>query len=357
MKIERQVFGETAEDIRVDLHTLTNGRGMKARITNYGGILVSLEVPDRHGRMDDIVLGYDDLESYERDTSYLGSTIGRYANRIAKGRFTLGDVSYQLAQNNGGNHLHGGERGFHKVVWAADEIETDDGVGLRLNYVSRDGEEGYPGNLTVAVTHTLTDENELKIEYAATTDEATIINLTNHSYFNLAGQGAGTVLDHEVKINAARFTPIDSTFIPTGELREVSNTPFDFTRPTAIGARIEDEFEQLIFGGGYDHNFVLDKQEGAFVLAVEVYEPMTGRVMQISTTEPGLQFYTGNFLEHLKGKGGRTYRKRDGLCLETQHFPDSPNKPDFPSVVLRPGARYTHTTVYKFSVKGLTETP
>src|SRR5213593_4535867 len=346
-KVTKESFGKTSDGQNVDIYTLTNRRGAEVKITNYGGIITSLKVPDRNGKRDDIVLGFDNLDAYLKGHPYFGAIIGRYGNRIAKGRFTLNGHQYTLAVNNGENHLHGGIKGFDKVVWGAREVKR--GPALALNYVSKDGEEGYPGNLSVSVVYTLTDNNELKIEYSATADKATILNLTNHTYFNLAGEGS--ILNHEVMINADRFTPVDQGLIPTGELRSVKGTPMDFTQPAAIGARIEQQDEQLLLGKGYDHNFVLNGG-GAPALAARVYEPVSGRVLEVYTTEPGVQFYTGNFLDgSIKGKGGQVYQRRYGFCLETQHFPDSPNKPDFPSTVLKPGEKYTTTTIYKFSVK------
>lgn len=348
---QKQLFGKTADGKAVDLYTLTNSNGVEARIMTYGGIVVSLRVPDRNGKLEDVVLGYGNLEGYLKNNSpYFGGIIGRYGNRVAKGRFSLNGREYRLAQNNGENHLHGGIKGFDKVVWKAKEVKSKDGAAVALSYVSKDGEEGYPGNLSVTVVYTLTNNNQLKIDYSATTDKETIVNLTNHSYFNLAGRGS--ILNHEVMINADRFTPVDQGLIPTGELRSVKGTPMDFTRPTAIGARIEQQDQQLIFGKGYDHNWVLNGGGGKLALAASVYEPTTGRVMEVYTTEPGVQFYTGNFLDgSIRGKGGQVYEKRFGLCLETQHFPDSPNKSNFPSTVLRPGGKYTTTTIYKFTVK------
>lgn len=348
-RIEKQAFGKV-DGTPVDLYTLTNDRGMQAQITNYGGIVVSLRTPDRQGKFGDVVLGYDNLDGYVKQNPFFGALVGRYANRIAKGKFTLDGKQYTLAVNNGENHLHGGLKGFDKRVWAAREVRGKDGVGLMLTLVSKDGEEGYPGNLSVTVTYTLTNNNELKIDYAATTDKNTILNLTNHSYFNLAG--AGDVLSHEIMLNADQFTPVDKTLIPTGELKRVADTPMDFTKSTAIGARINQEHEQIQFGGGYDHNWVLNKTAGPLGLAARVFEPTTGRVMEVFTTQPGVQFYTGNFLDgSITGKGGQVYNKRYGFCLETQHFPDSPNKPDFPSVILKPKEKYTQTTIYKFSAK------
>lgn len=348
----KQPFGRLADGTAVDLYTLTNRHGVEARITNFGAGLVSLRVPDARGQLGDVVLGYDGAAGYEADTSYLGSIAGRYANRIAGGRFRLDGVEYRLARNNGPNHLHGGVRGFNKVLWRMRELRQRRGeAAVELSYLSRDGEEGYPGNLSATVTYVLTDRDELRIEYAATTDKATVVNLTNHAYFNLAGEGAGSILSHVLRINADRFTPIDETSIPTGELRPVAGTPFDFRRPTAVGLRIDQADEQLRFGKGYDHNYVLNKRGSELSLAAEVSEPAGGRVLQVWTTEPGVQLYTGNFLAGARGKGGKVYHVREGFCLEAQHFPDSPNRPAFPSAVLRPGRRYTQTTVYKFAVK------
>jgi aldose 1-epimerase len=347
-RIEKKPFGKLADGTPIDVYTLTNRNGLQAQITNYGGIVVSFKVPDRRGQMADVVLGYDDVGSYVDDTAYLGCILGRYANRIAKGRFTLGGVEYTLAQNNNGNHLHGGLRGFNKVVWQARQLNNN---ALQLTYTSRDGEEGYPGNMTATVTYILTPADELRIEYAATTDKETIVNLSQHTYFNLAGAGVGDILGHKIRINADRFTPIDETSIPTGELRAVRGTPLDFTRETAIGARINAQDEQLRRGSGYDHNYVVNKTRARMSLAAEVFEPVSGRAMQVWTTQPGVQLYTGNFLDNVHGKAGKVYQRREGFCLETQHFPDSPNKPAFPSTVLSPNGRYTQTTVYKMMAK------
>jgi aldose 1-epimerase len=348
MDIQKQPFGQTADSAEVEIYTLTNNKGMKVRIMTYGGTLVSLEVPDRDGRSADIVLGHDSLDGYlDRATNpYFGSIVGRYANRIAKGKFTLDGVEYTLAKNNGENHLHGGIKGFDGAVWKAEPVKEPGAVSLKLTYLSQDGEEGYPGNLSCAVIYTLTDENELKISYEATTDKATPVNLTNHSYFNLAGQGEGDIFGHELMLNAASYTPVDEGLIPTGEIRPVEGTPFDFTTPHLVGERIDQ------VPGGYDHNFVIRGGGGQLELAAKVYEPKSGRVMEISTTEPGVQFYTGNFLDgSITGKGGKIYQRNFGFCLETQHFPDSPNKPDFPSTILRPGEVYKSQTVYKFYTK------
>jgi len=349
--VKRAGFGRTADGRDVDIYTLTNRRGAEARVITYGGAIVSLRVPDRRGHLDDVVLGFDDIAAYQHQTFYIGALIGRYGNRIARGRFTLDGVEYHLATNNGENHLHGGIRGFDKVVWKARPLAARGGAALELTYLSKDGEEGYPGSLSVRVVYTLTDANELRIDYTATTDKATVVNLTQHNYYNLAGAGSGDILNHRLTINASRFTPTDAGAIPTGELRSVKGTPFDFTRQTAIGARINGDDEQLKFGNGYDHNFVLDGRMGVLRKAAEVYEPTTGRVMEVWTTEPGMQFYTANYLDGTPGKGGKPYPRRSAFCLETQHYPDSPNKPSFPSTVLRRGRRYSTTTVYKFSAR------
>jgi len=349
--IKAESFGE-ADGQRVELYTLTNSRGVEAKITNYGATVVSLKVPDRAGRFADVLLGYDTLEDYRQSTFYVGPVIGRYANRIAGGRFTLNGKEYKLAVNNGENHLHGGLKGFDKVVWKARPLRARGGAALELTYLSPDGEEGYPGNLSVRVVYTLTERDELKIEYTATTDQDTVVNLTNHAYFNLAGQGNGDILKHKLQINADRFIPADEKSIPTGELRSVSGTPFDFRRATAIGARIEQDDEQLKFGRGYDHTFVINGRAGTLRRAATASEPVTGRVLEVWTTEPGMQLYTGNYLEStMASKGGKTYGQRHGFCLETQHFPDSPNKPHFPSTVLRKGGRFNSTTIYRFSAR------
>jgi len=351
-KMQKQAFGKTEDGQQIDIYTLTNRNGVEARITNYGAALVSLKVPDRDGKVDDVVLGYDTLEGYVSDKAYFGATVGRYANRIAGGSFVLNGSTYSLAINNRPNHLHGGEKGFNKRVWTAEGASSGAGQALALTYVSKHGEEGYPGNLTVRVVYTLTDKNELKIDYTATTDKDTVLNLTNHSYFNLAGQGNGDILDEELFLAADRFTPVDENLIPTGELRKVSGTPFDFTTPTAVGARINQDDQQLKIGKGYDHNFVLNGKAGELKLAARLYAPKTGRVLEVWTTQPGVQFYTGNFLDGTaQGKGGKPYGFRSGLCLETQHFPDSPNHPEFPSTVLKPGQHFRSTTIYKFSTK------
>jgi len=349
-KISKESFGKTADGESVDLFTLTNRNGMEARITNYGGIVTTLTAPDRNNKYADVVLGFNDLDSYLKGHPYFGALVGRYGNRIAKGRFTLNGVEYKLAVNNGENHLHGGIKGFDKVVWTARSMRTKLGPALSLTYVSKDMEEGYPGNLTVKVVYTLTNNNELRIDYSASTDKDTVTNLTHHSYFNLAGEGNGDILNHQLLLKASRFTPTDAGSIPTGELRNVQGTPFDFLKSTSIGARINQDEEQLKFGGGYDHNWVVNGRAGTLRQAASVYESTSGRVMDVWTTEPGIQFYTGNFLDGtLTGKSGKAYARRNGFCLETQHYPDSPNKPKFPTTTLRKGATYRSTTIYRFS--------
>jgi len=343
--ITSRPFGKTPDGQTVDLYTLKNAKGAEADISTYGGVVVSLKTPDRSGVPGDIVLGFDDFNGYLKPPPYFGAIIGRYGNRIAHAKFTLDGVDYTLAKNDGDNSLHGGKRGFDKVVWKAAT-----GPGLTLTYLSKDGEEGYPGNLSTTVTYTLTDNNELQIDYKATTDKDTVVNLTNHSYFNLAGQGEGDILAHQVTIYADRFTPVDKGLIPTGELRSVEGTPFDFRQPHAIGERINSGDQQLVIAKGYDHNWVLNRTGDGLFLAARVTEPKTGRVMEVLTTEPGLQFYTGNFLDGtIRGKGGKVYGPRAAFCMETQHFPDSPNHASFPPVVLKPGSEYHSTTVYRFS--------
>jgi aldose 1-epimerase len=345
MSIEKQAFGKTADGKDVDLYTLTNANGLKTQITNYGGIVTTLHVPDRDGKLDDIVLGYETLDEYIANSPYFGALIGRCGNRIGKGKFSLEGVEYTLATNDGANHLHGGTKGFDKVVWDAEPLETPDGPAIKLTYLSADGEEGYPGNLKSTAIYTLTNDNELKVEYEAETDKTTVLNLTHHGYFNLAGHGSGDILSHELMLTADNYTPVDEGLIPTGEIRAVKGTPMDFTTPTAVGARIEK------VKGGYDHNYVLNNSDGSLALAASVYEPKTGRLMEISTTEPAIQFYSGNFLDGSNKGKGAVYNKHNGFCLETQHYPDSPNKPEFPSIVLKPGEKYTHLTVHKFSAK------
>ena len=350
-KLTHVPWGKTAGGEEVDLYTLTNTNGMEARIINYGGILVSLKVPDRASKFADIVNGFDDLAGYlqQPPPPYFGAIIGRYGNRIGNGIFSLDGTMYTLPKNNGPNTLHGGDRGFDKVVWQAKALGSE---SVQLTYLSKDRDQGFPGNLSATVVYTLTAKNELKIDYSAATDKDTVVNLTNHSYFNLAGQGSGDILGHIVTIDADRYTPVDSTLIPTGELRRVAGTPFDFRTPRMIGAHVNDADEQLTFGKGYDHNFVLNHPGAALHLAARVEEPKSGRVMEIVTTEPGLQFYTGNQLDGtIHGKGGAVYGPHSAFCIETQHFPDSPNKPAFPTTELKPGARYHTMTIFEFSAK------
>jgi len=349
--VTKAAFGTTPDGESVDVYTMTNPQGMEVRAITYGGIITVLRVPDRDGRIDDVALGFDNLEGYLKNPPFFGAIIGRYGNRIARGRFTLDGKTYTLATNNGPNHLHGGVKGFDKVVWQAESFKKDDGVGVTFTHRSPDGDQGYPGNLSLRVTYTVTARNELEVEYEATTDQATPLNLTQHTYFNLAGEGSRDVLDHMLTIHASRYTPVDATLIPSGGVATVEGTPFDFRMPTAIGSRIAANDAQIRFGNGYDHNFVIDRTADGLVPAAHVMEPMTGRVLDVSTTEPGMQFYTGNFLDGtLMGKRGHTYKQRTGFCLETQHFPDSPNKPSFPSTILRPGETYRSKTVFAFSV-------
>lgn len=348
--ITKVPYGTTTDGKVADIYTLTNANGVQARISNYGGIITSLQVPDRNGQLGDVVLGYDKLEDYLKATPYFGALIGRYGNRIAKGKFTLNGQSYTLATNNYPNALHGGLKGFDKVLWTAKSGGTAQEPSLELTYVSQDGEEGYPGKLSAKAVYTLTKDNAIRLDYTATTDKDTVINLTQHSYFNLAG--TGDILGHEVMIKASKFTPVDKTLIPTGELRPVKGTPFDFTQSHKIGERIAQDDEQLKFGGGYDHNWVLDKPVGALEVIARVSEPTSGRILEVLSTEPGLQFYSGNFLDGTNiGKGGKAYQFRTGFCMEPQHFPDSPNQPQFPSVVLKKGQTYKNTIIFKFSAK------
>ncbi len=350
--LKKQLYGKMPDGTPVDLYLLTNANGMEAHLAAYGGALVSLTAPDRHGKFADVVLGMDTLDGCRSQTAFLGALIGRYGNRIGGAKFTLEGKTYRLPANDGPNTLHGGPAGFDKRVWQAREVASAEGPAVEFTYFSQDGEEGFPGTLTAKVVYTLTNKNELKIDYTATTDKPTVVNLTNHSYFNLKGAGEGNILDHDVTIYASRFTPVDATLIPTGELRAVKGTPFDFTKSTAIGARIDSADQQLKIAGGYDHNWVLDKTGAGLSKAAEVYEPRTGRVLQVWTTEPAMQFYTGNFLDGtIHGKGGKVYPRRGAFCMETQHYPDSPNHPAFPSTELKPGATYHTTTVYGFSAR------
>ena len=353
--IRKQSFGKTVGGEPIDLYSLTNKKGMEVSITNYGATVVSIQAPDRAGKTADVVLGFDTLEGYESGKAYFGATVGRYGNRIGGGKFSLDGKTYTLPQNNGNNTLHGGITGFNKKVWKAKEMASKDGESLELSYLSPDGEEGFPGNLSVKVVFTLPAErNELIIDYRATTDKDTVLNLTNHSYFNLAGEGNGDILEQVLKLNAKKFTPVDQGLIPTGELRDVAGTPMDFTTATAIGKRINEKYEQLVVGKGYDHNWVIARAEGAkgLTLAAEAYDPKSGRQLDVLTTEPGVQFYSGNFLDgSAKGKGGKAYGQRAAFCLETQHFPDSPNHANFPSTVLKPDSVFHSKTVFRFSVK------
>lgn len=352
--IKKESFGKTTGGEQIDLYRLTNKKGMEVSITNFGATVVTLKVPDRAGKAADIVLGYDTLEGYENGSSYFGATVGRYGNRIGGGKFSIDGKTYSLPKNNGENTLHGGIVGFNKRVWKAREIAAPGGESLEMSYLSADGEEGFPGNLSVKIVFTLPAErNELKIDYTATTDKDTVLNLTNHSYFNLGGEGNGDILDHVVTLHAKQFTPVDKTLIPTGELKNVAGTPLDFNSSTAIGKRINQSDEQLVFGKGYDHNWVLVRAGGGngLSIAAEAYDPKSGRKLEVLTTEPGVQFYSGNFLDGAKGKGGKPYPQRAAFCLETQHFPDSPNHPNFPSTLLKPNAVFRSQTVFRFSAK------
>jgi len=351
-KVTSEAWGKTKTGEAVDLYTLKNAKGAETTITTFGARVVMLKMPDKTGKFDDIVLGFDNLDGYLQTPPppYFGATIGRYGNRIAGGEFKLDGKTYTLAKNNGANHLHGGNIGFDKVLWTAKPGTGTSAASVAMTYLSKDGEEGYPGNLTATVTYTLTDNDELQIVYTATTDKNTVVNLTNHSYFNLGGQGEGDILGHVVMIKADRFTPVDKGLIPTGELEKVDGTPFDFRRPTPIGDRIDAKDPQISLGMGYDHNFVLNRTGSSLELAASVTEPKTGRVMEVFTTEPGMQFYTSNFLDGtLQGVGGKAYPRRSAFCMETQHFPDSPNEPSFPSTTLKAGGQYHSETVYRFS--------
>lgn len=350
--VSRSEFGATSNGTIVDVFTLTNGRGMEVRTMPYGAILVSIRVPDRSGKAADVVLGFDSFYDYiMKQPPYFGAVVGRYGNRIAKGRFTLGGNAYTLATNNGPNHLHGGVKGFDKAMWVGEPFDRDGAVGVTFTHTSPDGDEGYPGTLQVKVTYTLTTANELSVDYDAATDKPTPVNLTQHSYFNLAGEGSGDILGHVLTIDADRFTPVDETLIPTGVLAPVDGTPFDFRKPTPIGARIAADDPQLRHAGGYDHNWVLTREGTGLVHAARLEEPLSGRTLDVSTTEPGLQFYSGNFLDGtIRGKAGHFYARRSALCLETQHFPDSPNHPNFPSTIVKPGGPYHSKTVFAFGL-------
>ncbi len=347
----RADYGKLQDGTAISLYTLTNTAGTVMKVTNYGGIIVSLNVEDKNGNFEDVVLGFDSLSTYEKSNPFFGCIVGRYGNRIAKGKFQLDGETYTLAKNNGENHLHGGVKGFDKQVWTGDDYTIPEGAVLKLTYTSKDMEEGYPGNLQTEVIYTLTNNNELKIDYKATTDKKTVVNLTNHSYFNLSGNTKTDILGHKVTLAASKFLPVDKGLIPTGELKPVKGTPFDFTTPHVVGERINDNDEQLKIAGGYDHCWVFDKLDNLSPVAT-VHDSVSGRFMEVFTTEPAVQFYTGNFLNGtLTGKFNTVYKQRYGLCLETQHYPDSPNQPEFPSVVLNPGEEYTTQTIYKFSVK------
>ena len=357
MKIEKEPFGELSDGTPVSLFTLSNANKMVVKITNYGGIVTSVVVPDNKGNFEDVVLGFNSLadylnESYRKESPFFGGIIGRFGNRIAGGKFNLDGTPYTLATNDEPHHLHGGNKGFDTVVWQPEEVYGEEGIGLRLQYVSADGEEGYPGTLKVYVTYLLTNKNELQISYEAETDKATIVNLTNHSYFNLSGNVKKSILDHQLMLNADTFIPVDASMIPTGALQPVKDTPFDFRSPETIGPKMKSEDEQLRYGKGFDHCFVLNGKPGEVKLAASLFEPDSRRLLEVFTREPGVQFYTGNHLTGaLVGKEGATYFPHSGLCLETQHFPDAPNQPKFPSAVLRPGEPYQTETTYKFSVK------
>ncbi len=351
-RVTQVPFGQLPDGRQVELFTLTNGHGLEIRAMTYGAIVTSIRTPDRTGTPADIVLGFDSLAGYLTGSPYFGAIVGRYANRIAAGQFTLEGVTYHLARNNGPNSLHGGERGFDKMLWSGEPFQSDSAAGVRLRYESPDGEEGYPGAVSVQVTYTLTDADELIVDYEASTTKATPLNLSQHSYWNLHGEGQGNILDHVLTLDASAMTPVDSTLIPTGQIAPVAGTPFDFRQPTAIGTRIGGSNEQLRVGRGYDHNWVIDQASpGALTHAARLEDPVSGRRIDISTTEPGLQFYSGNFLDGtIRGKGGHVYGHRSGLCLETQHFPDSPNHANFPSTILRPGQHYRSQTVIAFHV-------
>lgn len=349
MNIQNSFYGNMPDGSQVDLFTLTNSNGMTVKIINYGGTIVSIEVPDKNGKIDDITLGLNALEEYFKFSSYFGALVGRYANRIEGSEFELNGIVYHLAANDGKNHLHGGNKGFDKVVWQARVIDGEGGQSLQLFYRSPDGEENYPGNLDVKVTYTLTEQNELKIGYYAVSDRDTIVNLTNHAYFNLSGHASGDILNHELKINADRFTVINNEGIPTGEIRDVKDTPMDFSILTPVGARINSPDEQIVWGKGYDHNWILNASGKASEKAAEVFDPKTGRLMEVFTTKPGVQFYSGNFITETPGKIGAVYKKRSGLCLETQYFPNAMKHKHFPSPILKAGEEYKHTTIYKFS--------
>lgn len=351
MKISCEAFGLTKDGRPIDCYTMKSPSGAKVKVVNFGATVQAIEIPDKHGNNSDVVLGYDDVQGYEEDPSYFGSIVGRFANRIAGGSFKINGEEYKLAMNGGDHSLHGGSTGFNKVVWDAEAFENDGKVGVKLSYLSKDGEEGYPGNLKTTVKYTFNEDNELGISYEAETDKETPVNLTNHSYFNLKGHGKDNVLDHQVKINADFYTPYDSSMIVTGELLEVKGTPLDFNSFCSIGLRLNEDYPALKLGGGYDQNYAIRRMDESLISVAEVFEPESGRHLEVLTTEPALQFYIGNFLDGAEGKGKTKYNKRSGFCLETQHFPDSPNKPNFPSTFLKPGRKLSSETIYKFSVK------
>ena len=351
LSINKEFWGDINGD-SVYLYTLTNEEGIEAQITNYGGIIVSVNAPDKNGNYNDVALGFNTLEEYlEKNGPNFGCLIGRYANRIANGKFNLEGKTYELEVNSGQHHIHGGSNAFDTKVWQSNSFKNIEGVGIKLNYVSDDGEAGYPGKLDIEVTYTLTRDNEIMIEYEAVTDKTTIVNLTNHSYFNLAGHDAGKILDHQVMINAAQFTPIDETLIPNGEITTLENTPLDFSEFHSIGERIEADHPQIKRANGYDHNYIIRGNEGSLRTAAKVFDPESMRMLEVYTTEPGMQFYTGNFLSGITGKDGAQYQKRDGFAMEAQHYPNSPNQENFPSAVLKPGETYRQTTIYRFTIK------
>ena len=349
--VKKEAFGTMPDGRTVELYTLTNTHGIEIRVMTYGAIIVSVSTPDKGGHFAVITLGFDTLDRYLDKNPFFGALAGRYANRIGNARFTLDGREYTLAKNDGPNSLHGGLKGFDKVLWEGQSFQKSAEAGVILKHTSPDGDQGFPGTLQATVTYTLNDRNEFSLDYRATTDKPTPINLTNHSYFNLSGEGSGNILGEEMMLNADHFTPVDATLIPTGKIESVKGTPLDFTRPTAIGARINDNFEQLVFGKGYDHNFVINRHGPGLALAARVYDPKSGRVLEVDTTQPGVQFYTGNFLDGVHGSHGHVYNRRDAFCLETQHYPDSPNKPGFPSSILKPGETYHETTVWKFAAR------
>ena len=351
LMVKKEAFGTMPDGKAVELYTLTNTHGIAVQVMTYGGIIVSLKTPDKSGHSADITLGFDTLADYLAKNPFFGALVGRYGNRIGNARFTIDGKEYSLAKNDGPNSLHGGLKGFDKVLWQAESFQKSGEVGVILKHTSPDGDEDFPGTLHVTVTYTLNDKSEFSLDYHATTDKATPVNLTNHTYFNLGGEGSGSILGEELMLNADHFTPVDKNLIPLGQIASVKGTPLDFTKPTAIGARINDKYEQLALGMGYDHNFVINRTGPGLVLAARVYDPKTGRVLEVDTTEPGVQLYTANHLNNLRGRNGHIYNARDAFCLETQHYPDSPNHPSFPSTELKPGQTYKTTTVYRFSVK------